>query len=235
MISLILMNILLLGTPDWYTAEAPPDSAEYVDQGGETPMQVLLFSARTGYRLEGYDIREIVSGLIFEGQHDMRLIAWAAAMNGVPLQEADRTILIEFGQEFSIPAVSEGASDPTLVDASLRRVQHRLSSGGEPQDMEGIVELVTAAWPSLPRSTMELSLEVLGRMAVDITGDLTQEELQSAGSTAFYRYFSEIGREPPATVDPETPLERIYAASCLPGDQAEGMLYDSLWAVRINA
>lgn len=235
MITVILINCLLLGPLEWYTGEAPPDSFEYVRESTGSPMRVLLFSARTGYRPEGYDIREIVSSLISGRGYDMRLIAWAASMNGVPLQEAEESILMEFGKEFSIPRAGEAAEDHTLVEASLRRVQHRLSSGGEPQDMEGIVELVTGTWNSLPGSTMELALEVMGRMAVDITGDLTAEELKRAGSSAFIRYFSEIDRELPLEVIPETPLERIYAAFCLPQEEAVAMLEDSLWAVRFNA
>ena len=235
MIQILLINILLLGAPNWYTAEAPPDRAGFAAQAGETPMRVLLFSARTGYSPEGYDIREVVSGLISEGQHDMRLIAWAAAMKGVPLQEAGGSILTEFGEDFMLPCAADAAADHTLIEAALRRVQHRLSGGEEPREMEGIVELVTEAWQSMPRSTMELSLELMGRMAVDITGDLTPNDLQRAGTAAFYRYFSEIGREPSAAGNPDTPLERIYAASCLPPDAAEAMLDDSLWAVRFNA
>ena len=143
---------------------------------------------------------------------------------------------IEYGEDYAIPDPASVAGNPDILRSFLRRLQHMVAAGEEPEEQERIVETVLDSWACLPNDTRSLALEVLGQLGIDITGDISIEEMKVENLRATARYCSELGRLCAFETDADAdPLERIYAAACSSPQEALLMLSDSLWAVRYNA
>ena len=232
----LFIQCMLLGMSSWHTAVVPPDSTDFYEFLAIRPVDVLVFMARSGYRPESFDVSNFAGSVLLEFPSDSSNIAWAASVLEEPFQCEMTPLLVEYGDSCTIPEVELVKDKPYLLNAFLRRVQHIVASGGEPGEQEKLVEVMCASWSEIPAATRALSLEVLGKLGIDITGELSVEELESAGIGAAARYFGEIGRiQRFDTNCNETPLERIYIASCSPPQEAALMLSDPLWAVRYNA
>ncbi len=231
-----LLNSLLLSVSTWYTLPEPPDSAAFAESFSEEPIEVLIFMARSGWTPDWIDPGVLSVTLFEQYPSDAAVIAWTASIMNVPFRTETIPVLIEHGDDYIIPDTESIAANPQLLNAFLRRVQHIIIAGDEPDELERIVEIITGSWSDLPLGSKVLSLEVLGKLGIDVTGDIQLEELQEADLGAAARYLSELGREYAFTVSgSETPLERIYAAACSPPEEAADMLSDPLWAVRFNA
>lgn len=236
MTAFLLIQCIYLGISSWYTSPVPPDSTNFYEFITVRPVDALVFMARSGYRPELFDVSNFAGTVLLEFPSDSTSIAWAASILEEPFQCEMTPLLVEYGDSCTVPDVEFVKDTPLLLDAFLRRVQHIISTGDEPGEQEKLVEAVCASWAYIPDATRALSLEVLGKLGVDITGDLSIEELEKAGIRAAARYFSELGRvQTFNTSGNETPLERIYLASCSPPQEAALMLSDPLWAVRYNA
>lgn len=236
MIVLLFIQCIFLGISSWYTAPVSPDSTEFYEYLAIRPVDVLVFMARSGYRPELFDVSNFADSVLLEFPSDSNNIAWAASILGEPFHCEMIPLLVEYGDSCTIPELELVKDKPLLLNAFLRRVQHIIASGGEPEEQEKLVEVVCATWSEIPAATRALSLEVLGKLGIDITGELSVEELERAGIGAAARYFGEIGRIQRFNISGnETPLERICIASCSPPQEAVLMLSDPLWAVRYNA
>ncbi len=233
---LLLLNSLFLSVSAWYTVPVPPDSAVFSEALAGEPLEVLVFMARSGWSPEWLDAGALSVSMLNQYPSDSAVIAWSASLMGVPFRTEITPVLLEYGDDYIIPDLESVLDNPQLLNAFLRRIQHIVASGGEPEEQERIIELLIGSWSDLPRETKALSLEVLGKLGIDISGDIHLEELEDAGMNAAARYCSELGREYTFTFDGgETALERIYAAACSPPIDAAAMLSDPLWAVRYNA
>ncbi|MCD4700666.1 MAG: hypothetical protein K8S24_02305 [Candidatus Aegiribacteria sp.] len=233
---LLLMNSILLSLSSWYTIPAPPDSAVFSEALAEEPLEVLIFMARSGWSPEWLDAGALSVSLLEQYPSDAAVIAWAASLMDVPFRTEITPVLVEYGDAYVIPDLESVVGNPQLLNAFLRRTQHIIAGGGEPEEQERIVGIITGSWSDLPVDTKALSLEVLGKLGIDITGDIHIEELEDASLRAAARYCSELGREYAFSVNAnETPLERVNIAACSPQDEAAEMLSDPLWAVRYNA
>ena len=233
---MLLLNSLLLSVSTWYTLPEPPDSATFSESLSAEPVEVLVFMARSGWIPDWIDPGELSATLFEQYPSDAAVIAWTASLMNVPFRTETIPVLIEFGDDYIIPDIESIAANPQLLNAFLRRVQHIIIAGDEPDEQERIVEIITGSWSDLPLDCKVLSLEVLGKLGIDVTGDIRIEELSDSDLRASARYCSEIGREYAFSVSgKETPLERIYAAACSPLEEAADMLSDSVWAVRANA
>ena len=100
---------------------------------------------------------------------------------------------------------------PTLLDAFINRILLAFAESEEPENLEAFVDILTATWDFVPPTTRSLSLEALGKVGIDITGDITPSRIEAAGLCASARYFSTLGIEYDF-ISPEmnTALERIY-------------------------
>ncbi len=233
---ILLLNTLLLSFSSWYTLPALPDSAMFTESLAEEPVEVLVFLARSGWNPEWIDIGALVTTLLEQYPSDEAVIAWTASLMGVPFETEITPLLIEYGDICIMPDLESIHDDPQLLDAFLRRIQHTIAAGEEPDEQEIIVEVIIDSWSDLPPDTKALSLEVLGKLGIDISGDIQIEQPGEVDLRAAARYYSELGREYAfTTCGNETPLERIYTAACSPPEEAAGMLSDPLWAVRYNA
>ncbi|MEN8209977.1 MAG: hypothetical protein ABFR50_12085, partial [Candidatus Fermentibacteria bacterium] len=232
----LVLNSLLLSVSTWYTLPAPPDSITFSDAFAEEPIEVLVFMARSGWNPDWMDIGALPAALLQQYPSDSALIAWTASLMDVPFRTDMTPLLIEYGDIHIIPDPESITADPQLLNAFLRRLQHMIIAGEERDDLEKIVEVITGTWNDLPLDTKVLSLEVLGRLGIDVTGDISFGEFSEADFSAAARYCSELGREYAFTPEAdESNLERIYRAACSPPDKAASMFSDPLWAVRFNA
>ncbi len=233
---LLLMNSLLLSVSSWYVVPAPPDSAVFSEALVEEPVEVLVFMARSGWSPEWLDTGVLSVSILEQYPSDAAVIAWAASLMDVPFRTEITPVLIEYGDAYIIPDLESIVDDPQLLNAFLRRIHHIIAGGGEPEEQERIVEVLSGSWSDLPGDTKALSLEVLGKLGIDITGDIHIDELEESNLRAVARYCNELGREYTFSVNAsETPLERVNIAACSPQDEATEMLSDPLWAVRYNA
>lgn len=232
----LLLQSLILSVSAWYAASEPPDSSDFAETLAERPVEVLFFMARSGWSPDWLDTSVLLTSLLEQYPSDAATIIWAASLMDVPLRTEMTPLLIEYGDSFIVPDLELIIDSSQLLDAFLKRTQHIIAAGGEPDEQERIVEIIIGSWNYLPASTRALSLEVLGKLGIDITGDIHIEELENADMRAAARYYSELGREHTFTIDgDETSLERIYAAAIKPSDEVAAMLSDPLWAVRYNA
>jgi len=233
---MMLLNSLLLSVSAWYTLPAPPDSALFSEALADDPVEVLVFMARSGWSPQWFNAEEVSAALLEQYPSDAAVIAWTTSLMNVPLWTEATTLQMEFGDVYILPDPESIVADPQLLNAFLRRIQHMIAAGEQPEEQERIVEILTASWNDLPAPSKALSLEVLGKLGIDISGDINIEELGEMDLRAAARYCSELGREYSFTVTGnESPLERVYAAACTPMEAAAGMLSDHLWAVRYNA
>ena len=233
---MLLLNSLLLSVSTWYTLPEPPDSAAFSESLSAEPVEVLIFMARSGWIPDWIDPGTLSAALFEQYPSDASVIAWTASLMNVPFRTETIPVLIEYGNDYIIPDIESIAVNPQLLNAFLRRVQHIIIAGDEPDEQERIVEVITGSWSDLPLDCKVLSLEVLGKLGIDVTGDIRIEELSDADLRASARYCSELGREYAFTLaGNEIPLERIYTAACSPPEEAADMLSDPLWAVRANA
>ena len=233
---LLLLNTLLLSVSSWYTLPEPPDSIAFSDALSDESVEVLIFMARSGWNPRWIDTGGLIASLLEQYPSDAAVIAWAASLMDVPFRTEITPVLIEYGDTYIVPDLESIVADPQLLSAFLRRIQHMTAIGEEPDDLEIIVGIITGSWSDLPLECKALSLEVLGKLGIDITGDINVEEFGEVDLRAAARYCSELGREHAFSVcGIETHLERIYAAACSPPEEAAGMLSDPLWAVRYNA
>ncbi|MCK4807331.1 MAG: hypothetical protein KAT09_06780, partial [Candidatus Aegiribacteria sp.] len=233
---LLLLDSLILSVSAWYALPAPPDSTIFSEALAKEPVEVLIFMARSGWNPEWLDVGELSVLLLQQYPSDAAVISWSALLMEVPFKTELTPVLIEYGDVYIVPDLESIVDNPQLLNAFLRRIQHIVAGGGEPEEQERIVEIITGSWSDLPGDTKALSLEVLGKLGIDITGDIHIGELEDAGLRAAARYCSELGREYTFSVNAsETPLERVNIAGCSPPEEVATMLYDPLWAVRYNA
>jgi len=233
---LLLLNSLFLSVSTWYALPAPPDSTVFSDALSEEPVEVLVFMARSGWSPEWLDAGALSVSLLEQYPSDAAVIAWAALLIDVPFQTEITPVLIEYGDAYIIPDLESIDDNPQLLNSFLRRIQHIIAGGGEPEEQERMVEIITGSWSDLPGDTKALSLEVLGKLGIDITGDIHIDELEEDNLQAVARYCSELGREYTFSVNASgIPLERVNIAACSPPEKVVVMLYDTLWAVRYNA
>lgn len=231
----ILLQGLLMTVSGWYAEPAPPDSASMSRAVEQDPVEVLVFMARSGYLPGWMDRGEFVSAVMEEHPSDSATIIWAASLLGTPFSTGMTPLLIQYGDEWLIPDPSSVSRNPRLLDGLLRRVLRTVAAGEDIPDMEAVLDLVTRSWDSIPEGSRALSLEVLGRLGIDATGELSEDDLAKAGVARMARYYGETGRECSfEAVSSDDPLARIYIASCSPSGEAERMLVDPLWAVRYN-
>ncbi|MBN2588069.1 MAG: peptidylprolyl isomerase [Candidatus Fermentibacteraceae bacterium] len=231
-----VVQVFLLGTAGWYADPRPPDSAALQQSLQSDPIETIVFMARSGLVPDWMDRGELVYSLIQEHPADSAAIIWAACLLGTPFSSGMTPLLIEYGDSWIVPDPPAAGRNHLLLDAFLGRILHMVAAGEEVSDKEAVLQLVTACWNSIPETSKTLALEVLGRLGIDATGELSIQQLLSAGTATAARYYGEIGRDQyfPATFD-APPLERIYAAACAPSGNAVSMLEDPLWAVRYNA
>ena len=233
---MLLLNSLLLSVSTWYTLPEPPDSATFFESLSAEPIEVLIFMARSGWTPDWIDPGALSATLFEQYPSYAAVIAWTASLMDVPFRTETIPVLIEHGDDYIIPDTESIAANPQLLNAFLRRIQHIIIAGEEPDEQERIVEIITGSWSDLPLDCKALSLEVLGKLGIDITGDINLEEFGEADLRSAARYCSELGREYAFNVcGNESPIERIYAAACSPPEEAAVMLSDPLWAVRSNA
>ncbi len=231
-----VLQVILLGTAGWYTEPQPPDSASLQQALDSDPVETLVFMARSGHVPEWIDRGDLVCSLMQEHPADSAAIIWAASLLGTPFASGMTPLLIEYGDSWLVPDPSTSGQNHLLLDAFLKRILHMTAAGEEVSDMEAVLQLIAASWNAVPEASRTLSLEVLGRLGIDATGELSIQQLRTAGAAPLARYFGEIGSDqyfPTKFGDP--PLERIYAAACAPPVYTASMLNDPLWAVRYNA
>ena len=233
----LLMLVGLMGNASLWVLSPEPPSPEDVDRTlMEEPMSLLLFTARTGWVPEGIRPDSLASELIDTDPSSARIAAWAARTAGYPLETALIPALIEFGDVTLIPELGEITRSPLLMDPVLARVLHAYAEGGEPDSVEAIVGLVSASWGFMSAEGRLLALEALGKAGVDISGELSMDQLMLTGLRASARYFSEVGIVHSFPMGGEClPLDRVYLAACASPEEAAWMLDDPLWAVRYRA
>jgi cyclophilin family peptidyl-prolyl cis-trans isomerase len=234
--AVLILQCICLGAGSWYSAPEPPDSLTFSQAVALDPLDVLLFMARTGWSPEWFDEAEFTLSLRNQFPSDSTVISWAANQLEVPLDTGMTPLLIEFGDEYFVPDIETVTENPGILDAFLRRIQHMIALGEEPEYPEDIVETITGSWSDLPLATRELSLEVLGKLGIDVTGDIPFDGFAEMDLRAAARYLSELGRISDFGIDSTaTPLEMVYIASTSTLEMAAAMLSDPLWAVRYNA
>lgn len=232
----ILLQGLLMIVSGWYAEPVPPDSASISRAMEQDPVEVLVFMARSGYVPRWIDRGELVSAVMEEHPSDSSTVIWAASLLGTPFSTGMTPLLIRYGDAWMVPDPSSVSRDPRLLDGLLRRVLRTEAAGEDIPDREAVLSLITRSWDSIPGDARALSLEVLGRLGIDATGELSGEQLAQAGVARMARYYGEIGREHSfRAVPPDDPLARIYIAACSPSGEAARMLDDPLWAVRYSA
>ena len=236
MLVLLLLTGLIGNTSLWALSPEPPGPEEVERVLSEEPMSLLLFTARTGWVPEGIRPDSLALELIAADPSCARTAAWAARTAGYPLETQLTPALLEFGDSTVIPAPEDVIRSPELMDAALRRMLHAYAEGGEPDSVPGMVGLVSVMWGSMSLESRALALEVLGKAGVDISGELSLDELLQSGLRASARYFSEIGMAHSFPMGGEClPLDEVYMASCAAVDDAAMMLDHPLWAVRYRA
>ncbi len=198
----------------------------------------LLEAARRGYPPDSLSMPadSLVEELLLRGGLAARYAAWCSRLMGDPLPGAPTPALLEHGEPPTLPAPQTATADPSLMRAALLGAIHRFGGEGEYPLGAELVGLVTASWNGLPQGVRTLALQALGRLGLDVTGDLPPEELRRAGTGPALRYMVEIG----ALCDPALPpgaavTERVYAAGCAPPESLGPFLSDAAWAVRHTA
>ena len=236
MFVLLLLSGLIGGASDWVLAPEEPDQFEVGLVMAEDPVALLLFIARTGWVPDGVHPDSLAMEIIRTDPSSARTAAWAARTAGYPLRTDMTPIPLEFGDVTLIPSLEEAVRSPLLIDAALRRMLHAYAEGGEPDSIPEMVALIASSWGFMSFESRGLALEALGKAGVDISGDISLDELLQAGLRASARYFSEIDVDHSYPIAGEClPLDRVYIASCAPDDETEFFLTDPLWAVRYTA
>jgi len=233
---LLLLHSLLVIPGNWYANSAPPDSAVFLEALEQEPLEILVFLARSGWSPDWLDTGALSVSLLEQYPADEAEIVWAASLMGVPFRTEMTALLTEYGNTCTVPDLDLIAENPGILTACLKRIQHIIAAGEEPGDKEKILEAIVDSWRSIPQETKALSLEVLGKLGIDINGEIGPDELEDAGLRAYARYLSELGIEHSFILDgDETPLERIYVTRCVSSEAGFAMLSDPLWAVRYDA
>ena len=232
----VLLQSLIISMNSWIFAPAPPDSIEIMDALREDPMEVLVFMARSGWSPDWFSPGSLATHLIEVDLTCSTEAAWSARLIGIPLQTEMTPVLIEFGGESIIPDSQDISDNPALLDALINRILHTFAEGEEQENLEAFVEIISATWDCIPSKSKSLSLEALGKLGIDITGDIAPIRIEEAGTSASARYFSTLGIEYSYTSsEMNTALERIYIAGCSSPETVVSMLDDSIWAVRFSA
>lgn len=233
---MLLLQSLLLAASGWYAEPAPPDSASIGRAMEQDPVEVLVFMARSGHVPRWIDRGEFVSAVMEEHPSDSSTIIWSASLLGTPFSTGMTPLLIRYGDAWMLPDPSGVSRHPRLLDGLLRRVLRTVAAGEDIPDREAVLDLITRSWDFIPAGSRALSLEVLGRLGIDATGELSEDNLAEAGVARLARYYGETDREHSFDAVPvHAPLARIYIAACSPPEEAARMLVDPLWAVRYNA
>jgi len=228
MICLMILSILG-STSGWYTMPVPPSEGQVQQALDEEPVQLLLFMTRSGIQPLSVPMRRSAMTILESSPADSALILWACSMMDAPLGGAITPLTVRYGEETRIPDGPSVVRNPLLLNAWLGRILDTMAYSGEIQGKTELLELVRDSWDILPVGVKARSLEVLGRLAIDITGELTTDQLKTAGTARFLRYMREIQAAPDVMPPVSSPLERLYAASCSPESR---WLEDPLWAVR---
>ncbi len=232
----ILLQSLIMSINAWTLSLAPPDSVEILDALQEDPMEVLVFMARSGWIPDWLSPDSLATHMMGLDSTCAAEAAWSARLLGVPLSTEMIPVLIEFGAESMIPDSQDIIGNPALMDAFINRILHTLAEGEEPLNLEAFAEIISATWDFIPIETRSLSLEALGKLGIDITGDISPARIEEAGLSASARYFSTLDIKYSSTsLELNTVLDRIYIAGCSSPETAGSMLDDSIWAVRFSA
>jgi peptidyl-prolyl cis-trans isomerase B (cyclophilin B) len=232
---MLLVSAVLSSPAEWVLAPVPPDSSSVREALEVDPMGVLLVAARTGW-FPDWLSPDSLAACLGEDPALARTAAWAARMAGYPFASCTAAPMMEFGATTLLPTEVQAVTRPELMDAALRRVLHDFAENLEPDSVAPLVQRIGAGWDLFPDSTRSLSLEVLGRLRVDLTGVLDDEQVLLAGLHAAARYWSETGSVHSFPMAGEClPLEAAYIAACAPPREAAWMLSDPRWAVRFRA
>jgi len=232
---LLIASAFLSAPAEWVLSPEPPDSAAVREALEEDPLGVLLVAARTGW-FPSWLSPDSLAACLGEDPALARTAAWAARMAGHPFSSCDAVPMMEFGATTLIPTEVQAVYRPELMDAALRRVLHAYAEGLEPDSIPPLVQRIGIGWNSFPDGTRSLSLEVLGRLRVDLAGLLDDDQVLMAGLRASARYWSETGGTHSFPIAGEClPLEAGYMAACATPDEATAMLSDPRWAVRFRA
>jgi peptidyl-prolyl cis-trans isomerase B (cyclophilin B) len=235
LVCMLLASAVLSGPAEWVLAPAPPDSSSVREALEADPMGVLLVAARTGW-FPDWLSPDSLAACLGEDPSRARTAAWATRMAGHPFASCDAVPMMEFGATTLLPTEVQAVYRPELMDAALRRVLHAFAENLEPDSVAPLVQRIGACWDLFPDNTRSLSLEVLGRLRVDLTGVLDDDQVLLAGLRASARYWSETGRIHSFPMAGEClPLEAAYIAACAPPWEAAGMLSDPRWTVRFRA
>lgn len=228
MICMIILTVLA-GTSNWYTMAEPPSEEQVRQAMVNEPVQLLLFMTRTGLTPPSVPMPRSAIAIMENSPADSALILWSCSMMGTPLGGAVTPLTVQYGDEAAIPDEARVIRNPLLLDAWLGRILDALAYGREIQGQTELMELVRNTWDTIPVEVRSRSLEVLGRLGIDITGELSRRQLKMAGTASYLRYMSEIQLSLDTLPPVESPLERLYASRC---DPSERWLDDELWAVR---
>lgn len=232
----ILLQSLIMSVNAWVLSPVPPDSVEIMDALREDPISVLVFMARIGWSPDWLSADSLATHLLELDSTCSAEAAWSARLLGVPLSTEMTPLLIEFGRESMLPDSQDIIGDPALLDAYINRILHTFAEGEETSNLESFVEIISATWDFIPTCTRSLSLEALGKLGIDISGDIIPSRIEEAGLCASSRYFSTLGIKYDFTsCEVNTALERIYIAGCGSPETAGNMMDDSIWAVRFSA
>jgi len=210
-------------------------ASNFEDLFENDPLSAYLFVARTG-DIQDRDIISEHALDIIQHHGPGRTSAWACWVNGIPLETSLDPALIEFGLETVIPTPLEVEGNDELARGVLMRPLHYLSEQLEPEKPKELADLVAQSWGHFTSPTRILALQVLGKLELDITDELPEEELRRAGTAPYFRYLAELGIEDEIPLHSEMSLlSRLYAARCTHPDLLPGYLSDPLWPVRFAA
>lgn len=225
--------LLCLVSPDyWILSDTAPDSLMFEESLTASPVETILFMARTGWIPKWYSEEDIT--MIFEDTYPSNewQIAFCSWLLRVPVGNMHPSWEVEYG----IDRVENAFFSSDLLESALRRVLHDMAEGFETEIPAEVLQSMADNWDELPKHTHELILEVLGKMRINITNLLTPEEIMIAGDCTAARYFGEIGYEydlPGRALWP--PLLAVYSAGCTPADELEEYLMSEFWVVRYTA
>jgi cyclophilin family peptidyl-prolyl cis-trans isomerase len=232
---ILIVSAMLSVPQEWVLSPEPPDSTAVRTALEEDPLGVLLVAARTGW-YPAWLSPDSLAACLGEAPLLARTAAWATRMAGRPFASCGAVPMMEFGATTILPTEVQAVYRPELMDASLRRVLHAYAEGLEPDSVTPLVQRIGIGWSSFPDGTRSLSLEVLGRLRVDLTGILDDDQVLMAGLRASARYWSETGGTHSFPMAGEClTLEAGYMAACATPDEAAAMLSDPRWAVRFRA
>jgi len=230
----IIFIVCLMSPLEWIQSHSPPDSIAFEEVFLESPVETVLFMARTSWIPEWFSEEDVTAVLLRAYSVVPQTAVFCARLLNHPCSFASVALQIEYSYESDV-----NLDNPTQLEAGLRCVLHDIAYGIETEIADEFKRAVVRNWCFLSKSVQQLVLEVFGKTETDILGVpmLSFEELSYAGNASMARYFSEIEYEHyrfPNEAGLNT-LERVYAARCCPKEDLQDFLSDSSWAVRYSA